>query len=106
MRAECECARAPGRVAPLQVLERSGRDLVLSCADVIENLMGLVWSKDLKTLRYTTGAVPLRPPQLYLNPSLSPLHLSLSFGREQTPVAGPTHAPGYQPRKHMALNLG
>ena len=60
MRAECECVHAPGRVAPLQVLERSGRDLVLSCADVIENLMGLVWSKDLKTLRYTTGAVPLR----------------------------------------------
>ena len=44
-----------------QVLETSGRDLVLSCPDVIENLMGLVWSKDLKTLRYTTGAIPLRP---------------------------------------------
>ena len=39
------------------MLERSGRELVLSCAPVIENLMGLVWTKDLKTLRYTTGAL-------------------------------------------------
>ena len=55
----CKCVRPPGNAVPLQVLERSGRDLVLSCPDVIENLMGLVWSKDLKTLRYTTGANPL-----------------------------------------------
>ena len=43
---------------PHQVLERTGRELVLSCSDVVEKLMGLVRSKDLKTLRYTTGNTP------------------------------------------------
>jgi len=42
------------------VLERSGRDLVLACPPVIENLMGLVWSPDVKTLRYTTGTATPR----------------------------------------------
>ena len=41
-----------------QVLERTGRELVLRCSDVVEKLMALVSSKDLKTLRYTTGASP------------------------------------------------
>ncbi len=52
-----------------QVLERTGRELVLSCSDVVEKLMGLVWSKDLKTLRYTTGNSPagyLDTPAYYL----------------------------------------
>jgi len=50
-----------------QVLERAGRDLVLACPPVVDNLMGLVWSTDVKTLRYTTGAC------------LSSLHLSPHF---------------------------
>ena len=60
-----------------QVLERTGRELVLSCSDVVEKLMGLVWSKDLKTLRYTTGN------SLFV--SLSRLCLSLSSILPVTP---------------------
>lgn len=51
-----------------QVLERSGRDLVLACPQIIENLMGLVWSPDIKTLRYTTGtATPQAPPHVLVS---------------------------------------
>jgi hypothetical protein len=55
----------------------AGEKRVATVPDVVEKLMGLVWSKDLKTLRYTTGN------SLFV--SLSRLCLSLSSILPVTP---------------------
>ena len=77
---DLETAQCLSLIVGNLVLERSGRDLVLSCPPVIENLMGLVWSKDLKTLRYTTG--PSSPPPYHTNHLPSSLSLWRRVERE------------------------
>lgn len=78
---DLETAQCLSLIVGNLVLERSGRDLVLSCAPVVENLMGLVWSKDLKTLRYTTGPLLAPPiPSQYTCPCTFLLWFYVFFG--------------------------